>query len=750
MVSWLAFAAAVALRPRPIEYRAWIDVGLYDLPFLFGALACAHRARGGGPDRRAWWAMAVGLALFTAANCYASIVVGEREIYPSPADGLWLAFYACAYASIVLLARSRSRPLTGAMWLDGAIAGTGAAALVAVFALDPVLRLTDGAFAEVVTNIAYPVADVLLIVVVVTAGYALAARDAAWWALGTGLAVMCVGDIVFLFQEAADTYQEGSLIDLSWPLAAALLGVAAAVRSPVGDTRPVTERSFVVPGCFTATSIGLLALAGNRISMTVGLFAAATLALAALRTALTVRQVSALAQSRIEARTDELTGLANRRQLLEALDARSAADAPTALVLIDLDRFKVVNDSLGHGAGDRLLLRLAERLRAELPGELTLARLGGDEFAVVLEHADMDAAAVVARRCRDALALPVVIDDIELSIDASIGIATSGTHARSPDELLANADVAMYRAKRQRTGVEVFSEAERSMSRHALTLLADLRAALADHTLDLHYQPRVDLRSGDVDGVEALLRWQHPEFGWLAPADFLSLVVEADLGGALLEFVADRSARDLRRLRQLGVDGLRMSINVFPDDLRGSSLMTTLTRHYDGDGLSFADLTVEVTEEAFAGPLDRCSVIDDIRARGGSVSIDDFGTGHASLSRLRELPLDELKLDRSFLDGVPDDRDSTAIVNATVALAHALDLPIVAEGVETAAAMQWLRAAGCDVAQGFHIARPMPFDALVAWLADRPTAPGGGRDIGRDVGAADVGGARVIAATPPG
>ena len=722
VVGWLAFAAAVVVRPRPLAYEPWLDVVLYNLPFVAAAAAAAHRWRSGGAERRAWVAMAIGLAAFAGGNCYGSIVLGDQEIYPSPADGLWLSFYAFAYAAIVLLGRSRSRPMTWAIWLDGAIAGTGAAALVAALALEPLLHVTDERFAEVVTNLAYPVADVLLVVVLVAVGYAVAARDLSWWLLGLGLAVLCLGDLVFLFQEASETYQEGSWVDITWPLAAALIAVAATRRSPdpAAGERTAADRGFLVPGAFTATSIGVLAFGGQAISGFVAMLAAATLVVAAARTALTVRQVSALAHSRVEARTDELTGLGNRRRLLEVLDARLLDGAPTTLLLIDLDRFKVVNDSLGHASGDRLLVALGERLVHELPPQVELARLGGDEFAAVVPTVDLDVARDLADRCRSALATPLVIEGIELSIDASIGIASAGPCTRpGRDDLLAGADVAMYRAKRDRTGVETYSGTEPAMSRHSLTLLADLRGALAAGTLDLHYQPRVDLRTDAVDGVEALVRWHHPTLGTLAPGEFLPLVVEAGLHAQLLEFVVARSARDLRRLRQHGTS-IRMSLNVFPADLGGPGLLDALRRHVDGDGLGLDDITVEVTEEAFGATS--ASVTDAVAAArrlGARISIDDFGTGHASLSRLRELPVDELKLDRSFLTSVPTDRHATAIVDATIALAHALDLPLVAEGVETAAAMDWLRSAGCDVAQGYHIAAPMPFERLVAWLDAR-------------------------------
>ena len=722
LFAWVAFVGAAALRPRPIEFDPWLDAGLYNLAFVVAAVACARRWRRAGADRAGWAAMAAGIALFTLGNVYGSLVVGERDIYPSPADWMWLSFYVCAYAAVVLFVQARMRSFSLTTWLDGAIAGTGAAALVAVFALGPVLRLTDGRFAVVATNLAYPTADVLLIVAVVAAGYAVAARDSTWWLLGAGLGVMCIGDVVFLFQDARDLYQEGSLVDITWPLAVALLGVAACRPAPTAAA-PERDQSFLAPGLFAASSTAILAFGGRTISTIEAMLALATLVLAATRTALTVREVRRLGRSRAEARTDELTGLSNRRHLIEAIDAGLAARIDTTLMMIDLDRFKDVNDSLGHAAGDQLLVVVSERLLSVVPPAATVARLGGDEFAVALPACRLEDAVALATRVRAALVEPLVIDGVELTVDASAGIASSALHAGTRDELLARADVAMYRAKRERTRVETFDPAGPMTSRGSLTLLAELRRALADRDLDLHYQPRLDLRSGRVDGVEALVRWHHPQRGLLAPDAFLPLVLDADLGPQLLEFVVERGARDLRRLRQLDRRDLSMSINVFPSDLRSGTLVDLLRLHVDGDGLTFGDITVEVTEEAFgAGSDEGRAGLAALVELGVRLSIDDFGTGHASLSRIRDVPLHELKLDRSFMVNVPFDGHNAAIVQATIGLAHAIGLPIVAEGVETEDALQWLAAAGCDVAQGYHVARPMAFEQLVAWLRERSPA----------------------------
>ena len=737
-VTWLAFVASVLWRPHPGEFSAWFDVGLYDLPFVLAAAACWRSWRANGAV--AWRALSVGLVLFSVGNVYGSLVVGDSDAYPSLADALWLSFYGLVYVAIIRLIRSRVARFHASTWLDGGVGGLGMAALVVAFALGPALELTDGKFAVVATNIAYPAAEIVLIVILVAAVTALGLRDRSFWLLGLGLAVFCVADVGYLFKEAADTYTEGGLLDIGWPLGAALMGTAALADRRGRPMSDGLSRGFVVPASFGVGSVALLVI-GQRHSlpMVAVALAAGSLLLAAMRVMLTVREVRRLADSRREARTDHLTGLANRRRLVEHLESiAERSHERVALCLVDLDRFKEVNDSLGHLAGDLLLQAVSRRLETVAPPGSVLTRIGGDEYALVIGGVSDDVALQLGRTLRDALRPAFEVREMQISVDASVGVACSPEHGTTADQLLSSADIAMYRAKRQRTGVELFDPACDTPSRDRLALLADLRVALTDEQFDLHYQPQVRLSTGTVVGVEALVRWEHPTRGFVSPIDFLPVLEQTNQMTALTSFVVRRAMADARAFADAGWP-LRVSVNVSASDLVGDGLATLVAERLGANGVPPSSLVVEVTEDTVM--TDRpasLTTLHRLRELGVGVSVDDYGTGRASLSYIRDLPITELKLDRIFLEGVPADAHNAAIVRSTIELAHALGLPLVAEGVEDAGALAWLGDLGCDLAQGFHIARPLSRADLMSWLRTRRDAASLGGDSSEPRDAASV------------
>ena len=731
LLSWLAFTASVIWRPNRGQYVAWLDAGLYDVPFALAAVACWRASLQPGAERRAWRTLAVGLSFFIAGNLYGSLVVGAQEIYPSPADGMWLTFYVLLYVVIVGLVRSRMTHFHASTWLDGGIGGVGMAALVVAFALGPTLAITDGTLSVVATNVAYPAAEVVLIMILVTSASAIRARDASFWLLGVGIAVFSVADITYLFLEADGTYAEGGLLDVLWPLGAIIMGYAACSAQLTNPAPGEKSQRYFMPVAFTATSVALLVY-GQRheISIIAVVLAGASLGIAAIRVALTVREVEALAESRHEARTDELTGLANRRYLIELLadvvappGGTATTNQVAALLIIDLDRFKEVNDSLGHVAGDLLLHDVAQRLSAAKPANSVLARLGGDEFAIVMPDACGDAAADLGRHLLQALVGPFDVKGMQITADASIGIACSPEHGTTTEAILARADIAMYRAKRQRTGVETFNFDTDDPSPDRLELLADLRIAANSDQFLLHYQPQLSLRSGDVIGVEALVRWNHPVRGLVPPDQFLPMLEQANQMTALTTFVLGQALGDCARLSRMGIS-VRMSVNISASDLVDQRLVDTIATLLDENRLGPQKLVIEITEDTVMADRARSlRTLHRIRAMGVHVSVDDYGTGQASLSYIRDLPVTELKLDRSFLEGVPADTHNAAIIRSTIELAHSLGLPLVAEGVEDRMALDWLRQLGCDIGQGYHISRPMAFPQLLAWLREHAVRP---------------------------
>ncbi|MGW2522806.1 putative bifunctional diguanylate cyclase/phosphodiesterase [Streptomyces sp. NPDC001617] len=420
---------------------------------------------------------------------------------------------------------------------------------------------------------------------------------------------------------------------------------------------------------------------------------------------------------------DPLTGLPNRQWLLEriwtALDDAERIGARSALMLIDLDRFRSVNDTLGHLAGDRLLLQIADRLRVALPRGAEAARLGGDEFAVLLPVADSTTSATrIARGLVTALSSPLDLDGLTLVLEASAGVAVFPDHALDAEGLLRRADVAMYQAKRDRTGVEVYESKRDSNTPDRLGLLGDLRRALDAHEVQLHYQPKVRF-DGQVAGLEALVRWVHPERGKVPPDEFIAIAESSGLMPHLTEYVLETALGQVARWRAQGLY-VPVAVNVSPRDVHtpgfAGSVAARLARH----GVPAGSLQLEITEHVLLeDPQRAADTLAGLTGHGVKMSLDDFGTGYSSLVHLRRLPVSELKIDRSFVARLAVDTEDAEIVRCTVDLAHSLGLLVVAEGVEDDETWERLRDLGCDAVQGWLVAAAMPPEEATAWLLAR-------------------------------
>jgi diguanylate cyclase (GGDEF)-like protein len=413
---------------------------------------------------------------------------------------------------------------------------------------------------------------------------------------------------------------------------------------------------------------------------------------------------------------DRLTGLPNRLAFDVSVDAALATGEPVAVLVMDLDRFKDVNDTLGHAAGDELLQRVGGRLRASLPEECSVARLGGDEFAVVLPGADEAGATAYAEVLRAALLRPFRLAGIALSVDASVGIALSPRHGDDVQTLMRRADVAMYVAKDAGIGVSVYSLDRDHNSADRLALASDLRRALEDDAFRLVYQPKTNLADGHVGGVEALIRWTHPTRGFVSPEDFIPVAEQTGLIGALTEWVL-RTALDQCSVWSAGGRQLGIAVNVSPRNLHDSEFPPWLGRLLAETGVDPRLLTLEITEGAvMADPERAIGVLGMLRDLGVRLSVDDLGVGHSSLAYLRRLPVHEVKIDKSFVLGMADDPDDQAIARALVELGHTLRMTVVAEGVEDESTWHLLREMSCDKAQGFWMARPLEPEQLEPWF----------------------------------
>ncbi len=430
---------------------------------------------------------------------------------------------------------------------------------------------------------------------------------------------------------------------------------------------------------------------------------------------------------------DGLTGIANRSLLVERAEL-TLADAGhrasrVAMLLLDLNDFKRVNDTLGHRYGDQLLREVAERLTGALRGTDTVARLGGDEFAILVTgDADENAALAVATKIEAALAAPIDLDGISLNAVASIGIALYPEHATNATDLLQRADIAMYAAKRSGEGPTMYHRSQDDSTVDKLTVYTELRRAIKDGQLRLVFQPKLDLRGGTVTGVEALVRWQHPRRGLLAPADFLPVAESTDLIGPLTAWVVRECLNQWQRWQQDGIV-LDVALNMSARNLVDRGLLDHIGELVRTQCGAAHHLIVEVTETAAVlDPAASARALSMLRRLGVRVSLDDFGTGHSSLTQLAQLPVDELKIDRLLIDGVESHPLNVALVETIVGLGHRLGLSVVAEGIETERTLHAVRTMGCDVGQGYHISRPVPA-AEITKLVSAPTAQATSRTL---------------------
>ncbi|HET6373447.1 MAG TPA: EAL domain-containing protein, partial [Candidatus Polarisedimenticolia bacterium] len=424
-----------------------------------------------------------------------------------------------------------------------------------------------------------------------------------------------------------------------------------------------------------------------------------------------------------QATHDVLTDLPNRLMLQRraevCLESARREESPSAFLILDLDRFKEVNDTLGHHTGDRLLQMISRRLTEPLRPEETIARTGGDEFAVIIPGAGLAEARASAERLVEALEEPFDLDGLRLLVETSIGIALFPDHGTDPATLLRRGDVAMYQAKKRRNAIAVYDPLQDLNSVRHLTLRGELREAIEKDQLVLHYQPKVSGRTGCVEGVEALVRWRHPKHGLLPPAEFIPLAESTGLMREVTAWVLDSAFAQWARWDKEGLS-LSLAVNCSARNLLEEDLPALMDSGLRARGMPASRLVVELTETAIIeDPGRSLKALDALATLGVRLSIDDFGTGYSSLEQLRRLPARELKIDKSFVARMDEDEGNIVIVRSTIDLAHNLGLEAVAEGVCSEAVWRRLRDLGCDLGQGFHLGRPMPAHAVAPWIAAR-------------------------------
>ncbi len=731
VVCLAAYVISEIVRRQGQSWPAIDGWGIDAFEFL-GSVLCLARAFVSPRGRAAVAALGVGLLVWSMGDLALTIesLGGATPPTPSVADAFYLSFYPITYVGLMLLIRLQVRRFDVSVWLDGAIAGLGAAAACAAFAFHGIEVSAGGGAIAVATNLAYPLGDLLLLALVV-AGTAVLPRGGKrrWLMVAAGFAVNVVGDTSNLFSSSFGASHVGSTVNaVAWPTYILLVSASVWVRP--GESAPqVQERSpgFLLPALAAVSALVIL-FAGSlhHIGMPALVLAAATLLVAGVRSGLSLVSLRALTEQRHRhSVTDQLTGLGNRRALFALLDVvlpenpdPDARGHRVAFLYIDLNGFKQVNDSFGHAAGDELLRQLGARLHGALRSEDLFVRLGGDEFAVVLVDGTVDEATMVAQRLAARLEQPFMLDGIRARVGASIGIAVTPTDATSAPDLLRCADLAMYRAKLAGNCFAIYQE-DLDGTGDRMRLAEELRVAVEERQFELHYQPQVELSSGQIVAVEALLRWPHPRLGYVPPLAFLALAEESDLMGPLTKLVLEEALAQCVRWRAER-HRLTVSVNVSPTNLLDPDFVDMVAELLAQSQVPAEALVLEVTETSPIDDLDRAKhAIERLRALGVVVSVDDFGAGFTSLAYLGSLAVGELKLDRSFISELTKaqaGRDVT-LVRSTIELAHSLGLRVVAEGVEDAESLDLLAGLGCDLAQGYLISKPKPAAELVLPVA---------------------------------
>jgi diguanylate cyclase (GGDEF)-like protein len=729
LVLGLAMTAGYFLLPSVLLQ----DLG-YQVPGMLATLAVVagiliHRPA----DRRPWVALAAGLALSTAGDWTWVILdrVYGLEPFPSVADVFYLGGMGLVAAAVLLLVRGRVPGGDRSGVLDALIVSVGIGMLSWVFLMAPIVADESQSLVEIGVALAYPMLDILLLGVMVRLLLEPGRRVLALQLLIGALVTYLVADYIYAALILNDTYQTGQLVDAGWLLGAAFFGACALhpsmrqIAEPVepGEVRFSGWRLGVLAGASLMAPAVLMIqwLEGEPIDTpviatgSVVLFLLVILRLGGvvsdLRT--TLRQRHEL-ERELERRAlhDPLTGLANRVLFHDRLEhALTRRGGQVAVLFLDLDDFKTVNDAYGHAAGDLVLGSVADAIHRSIrPGD-TAARLGGDEFAVLLEdQASVYEAGLVAERLLTAVRTPVTVAGQQQSIGTSIGIALGAAGTSTAEELMREADIAMYVAKgKGKGGFTVFEATTHEPVVRGLELRADLEQAIADHQFELLYEPIINLVTGTIAGVEALARWRHPTRGLLDPIDFIPL---AESTGAIIplgRWILNQACREAGPWATQRPDGSArfMSVNLSAVQVTDPSFPGSVSAALAATGLTPSQLVLEMTETTRLDQEAAAATLRELRTLGTRLAIDDFGTGYASLSQLSRIPFDMLKIDQSFVAALAPGSRAESLITGILDLARRLGVSVVAEGIEDADQLRQLRDLGCTMGQGFHFAHPM-------------------------------------------
>ena len=674
--------------------------------------------------RKPIFALLMTLLLWATGSSLASAsLAGSQATFPSPSETFFLASYLALAAFIVLDAQSRlARSINS--WLDAAIVCGGMASVAGVFLMSPLGRSVPDSN-SIIVALLFPILDFILIMLVVAQAL-LGARTWSWRTFALLLSCLCllIADSTIVTNVDGDAYDFPVILDFLWGMWAMLLievGLRPSRRRARGDLS--LHWSLVVVSLVGAVVL-LAARPEGPLGQALAVTATITTLAAGARLVTALRDSQATTDAFRLALTDDLTDLPNRRAVKQIVDSSIAKHGKLGLMLLDLDGFKDVNDTLGHTAGDQLLIEAAWRMRNAVNPTCTVARMGGDEFAIISPSSDALDLMETANLVHEALMDVVHVDGVDLTLSASVGITLQEATDANAIDLFRRADIAMYQAKLVRSTTEFYDSEKDEFSRQRLRMGEELRRSLREHQLEVWYQPKVDVLTWENMGVEALIRWRHPEHGLLAPQAFLGVARRSGLMADLTTYIFRQCLADYEDWRSQGID-LGISINIAPQEMLSRRILPEMYVILEESGVPPDAITLEVTEESFMADPDRAhAVITEAHFRGLRISIDDFGTGFSSLSYLRDLPIHEIKLDRSLVVPCLTDQRSRLIVESTITMAHALGLKVVAEGVENAQCAAMMASMGADLLQGFHYSPALAQEHVASWLMTTTLQPG--------------------------
>lgn len=718
-LGWLAIWSVFGSVEFIVARDSWLYMGL----LAVSVVLFATRAFVNDVTRPAW-------IVFTgAATIWAIAEMGLLATYEAnPSGPLWTQVLLAVTplllcAATVLLLRRAVPEVARDTYLDGLIITLAVASIFSLIT-PAVLDSTGMSVAEVVVPLLYPTVDLLQVSLLLATLAVLRSRATiAWWMFLFGAVIIWAADSMWLLGVVTGGETLENRVTALWPLGLLLMACAAWLPLLRGSANPdlswhlpmvVTAVAFLVILYATTTSVPVL---------TVGLAAGAVLT-GVIRSVDTFRTAATRSQAQVQAHTDDLTGLANRRGLV-AVSADLTDGRDRALLLVDIDRFKQINDTLGHQAGDDVLRTVAQRFQRVVDADVVISRIGGDEFALLMPIGqDVASATNMAARLHECVQRPVRAAGIDLQVELSVGIAVAPHQGPDLSSLLLAADRAMYRAKREHMSTQVFDANWDGRDSGTLLLLQDVRKGLERDEFVVYFQPQLEVLTNRVEAVEALVRWAHPQRGIIPAGQFLPTVEQTTLIRPLTDSILSMSLDQLQEWDKKGLD-LRLCVNISATNLMDRALPLRITQMLAEHRVQADRLTLEITETALSGDEDRVRVVlAQLHEIGVEISIDDYGSGYSSLHQIGTLGAQELKLDREFVTGVGERGDLRSILAATVHLAHGLRLRMVAEGVESASDLDQVRLSGCDLAQGFYISPPRSGEVLEEWLRDRESKKG--------------------------